>query len=191
MHPTEFAFSANVPLPAALYKQVPIHCHWIGITAYSVHSSAFITWKMNKCAPFFAVVYLSLEPTWYRSRNRLRSGNYFPQWSEYESSVTLDTNESRPVLTGLCQLSLKFHIFSFPFFSFWTCTCSFISELKMADIYRLLSSKDQSWDIPRLNSMVFLKVYMWKLHAASHIPLMLKAHDKPAPVQREIGKAFA
>lgn len=67
---------------------------------------------------FFAVVYLSLEPTWYRSRNRLRSRNYFPQWSKYESSVPprLDAKDPGPVLIGVSQLSLKFHIFSFLFF---------------------------------------------------------------------------
>lgn len=82
-------------------KMCPINCppppsshstnkHRIGITACSVHSSTFMT-SMNERAPcflfFFAVVYLSLEPTRYRSWNRLRSRNYFPQWSEYESSV--------------------------------------------------------------------------------------------------------
>lgn len=75
------------------------------------------------CAPFFfvvvvVIVYLPLEPTWYRNRNR----NYFPQWSEYVYSKSSPSGPLPPppknvkwrgcLQAGVCQLSVNFHIFS-------------------------------------------------------------------------------
>lgn len=134
----------------------------------------------------FFFVYLSLEPTRYRSRKH-RSRNYFPQWSEYKwsvSSVTLALPNQRQkagfVLAGICQLSLDFHFFSFPSLSLLS-SCTLVLSLIFPDCWRPVSVRAICCGFSIYTAWCLLPLVSFndtKLHAISHSSQVLKAHDE-------------
>lgn len=135
---------------------------------------------MNNFAPV-SFVYLSLEPTRYRSRKH-RSRNYFPKWSEYAwsaASVSLalpkQIKKAGFVQAGICQLSLDFHIFSFPSFSLpsWSCTAVFhwyvqtVGDLSLLELFYM--------DYPFRQHGVCCHWLVLTVQIACHKPLLFNA----------------
>lgn len=163
-------------------------CHWFEISLTA--EPLCLTEALCKLCTSFAVVvvvvvYLPLESTSYR--NRLGDRNYFPQWSEYvcsqsSSPVTPGSSQNKdqtkqwsggPLQAGVCGLFANFHTFFSPLFAFHPSpttlsmvTAAFRGRDLIGAIFRVL---------PLEGGMASL---CWKLHAASRVSLMLKAHEQ-------------